>query len=151
MNSDELSEHLNQYVGRRVRIWSQVTGDGFTWKPGHYPTLLAAVPAPLDGATHTRVWVTYEGGFGFQVNDDALTIELEPAYGTYDFASGRDQMEAIGTAIRRYGPTHAQLRERCNCVTCQAQYQITDDEVQETFKDAWNHGPTDPELNLDGW
>jgi len=151
MNSDELAEYLNQYVGRRIRVWSQLTGEGMSWLPGRYPILASVMAAPKVGTTHTRVWCTYEGGIGFQVDDNGLTLELEPAVGTYDFALGRDQMEAIGTAIRRYGPTENVLRNRCNCIVCQAMHYEEDEAVQETFKDAWNHGPTSPELELDGW
>jgi len=151
MNSDELSDYLGQYIGRKVRIWSRVTGNNMVWQPGHYPRLVSVTLAPDEGATHTRVWCEFDNGVAIQVDDDALTVELEPANGTYDFAEGRDQMEAIGTAIRRYGPTEKTLRDRCSCLTCQIQHQAEDDAVQETFKDAYNHGPTNPELDLKGW
>ncbi len=151
MNSEQLAEELNKYIGRRVRIWSQLTGPGITWRPGDYNVLQSVVPATLPNTAHTRVWLTYDDGLAYQVDDDKLLVELEPAVGTYDFAQGRDQMEAIATALRRFGPTAKTMRTRCSCVTCSAQHQLDEAIVQETFKDAWNHGPTDPELNLEGW
>ena len=147
MTSNDLCTYLTQYLNRRVRVGSALTSTSWRVARGRVSSTMAyAIPS-----RSTRVWCRFDNGVSVEVDDDGLTVELPPATGTYDFATARDQMEAIGTAIRRYGPTQAVLAKRCKCPTCLANYVVEDAKVQAEFKDAWNHGVTDAELELDGW
>ncbi len=95
--SKRLIAALEPYIGRRVRITSELLSSsslqhGDTWAE------LTAVRQ-----NRGRVWCDFDSGLSHVVCLKGLHIELEPVRGSYDMAEGRDQMEAIGTALRRYG------------------------------------------------
>lgn len=97
MNSDELHKKLAEYVGLRVRISSDATSSGALWRDS-YPELIEVVTRETDGAvcckTNDGVWSV--------VVPEGLTIEIEPALGTHDFAEPVKQMELIGAAVQAY-------------------------------------------------
>jgi hypothetical protein len=114
MDNGVLADKLRKYIGRRVRITSHYRGertiqyDGTVW-----PELTSV---NLD--TFGRVWIHTNDGISQMVVPEGLSIDLEPATGTHDFASGVDRVEAIATALRRYGPTRKQERAWCMCASC---------------------------------
>lgn len=140
MDNEALADKLRKYVGRTVRIRS-FTRPGslrysIVYEQGQWPVLQAV--DVRDG----EVWMHTDDGVWSTVVEEGLDIELPAAVGTYDFADGRDQMEAVGTAIRRYGPTSRDVREQCGCPTCSARHEA------ERNVDV---GPAydEPESNLD--
>ena len=127
MTTDELVTQLTFYIGRQCQITSDVRGAGLPavqWHPERWPTLTA-----VDRNNGT-VWCHTNDGISFAVVPDGLVIELAPAVGTMDFASGADRIESIATAIRRYGPTPGELRQRCHCATCKARWTQPDSPAQ---------------------
>lgn len=156
MNSQELVDKLKQYEGQHVRITSHVRGDraGVLLEPGCWPMLIEAKLDSQDAA-----WIHTDDGVWQVVVNEGLVIELEPVIGTYDLASGRDRMEAVGTAIRRYGPTPREYREQCHCGLCQARHEserARDDgpEFKDTARpkvgDALEPTPLDDTLDISG-
>tara|TARA_Y100000296_G_C5085746_1_gene212303 strand:- start:76 stop:444 length:369 start_codon:yes stop_codon:yes gene_type:complete len=103
MNSNELHKKLAGYVGLRVRISSDATSSGSLWRDS-YPELVEVVTRETDGAvcckTNDGVWSV--------VVPEGLTIEIEPALGTHDFAEPVKQMELIGAAVKAYHDAEAE-------------------------------------------
>ena len=97
MNSDELHKKLAGYVGLRVRISSDATSSGALWRDS-YPELIEVVTRETDGAVCCK---TNDGVWSIVV-PEGLTIEIEPALGTHDFAAPVKQMELIGAAVQAY-------------------------------------------------
>jgi hypothetical protein len=97
MNSDELHKELAKYVGLRVRISSDATSSGALWRDS-YPELIEVVTRETDGAVCCK---TNDGVWSIVVAE-GLTIEVEPALGTHDFAEPVKQMEQIGVAVKAY-------------------------------------------------
>lgn len=91
---------LEPYIGRRVRITSKALSSTSLDHGDIWPVLTAV------RKNSGRVWCDFESGLSHVVSLEGLHIELEPVRGSYDLAAGRDQMEAIGTALRRYGGIH---------------------------------------------
>ena len=96
MSSDELHKNLAQYIGLRVRISSDATSSGL-WRDS-YPELIEVITRDSDGVvcckTNDGVWSV--------VIEQGLKIEVEPAFGTHDFAEPVKQMEMIGAARKAY-------------------------------------------------
>ena len=97
MNSEELHKKLAQYIGLRVRISSDATASGALWRDS-YPELVEVVTRETDNAVCCK---TNDGVWSIVV-PEGLTIEAEPAIGTYDFAEPAKQMELIGAARKAY-------------------------------------------------
>lgn len=95
MTPTELRDELATYIGRQCRISSSASA--VAWRANEWPTIVDVYINQLD-----EVWVRAYDGASWKVTENGLTVELMPAVGTYDFADGRDQMEAIGTVIRRW-------------------------------------------------
>ena len=95
--SKRLIAALEPYIGRRVRITSEVLSSTSLNHGDSWPMLTAV------RENDKRVWCDFDSGLSHVVSLKGLDIELEPIRGSYDLAEGRDQMEAIGTALRRYG------------------------------------------------
>ncbi len=118
MSNEELLRLLQPYVKRRVRISSNASS--IAWQANQWPMLTSVK------AVNGDVWLHYDDGYSYEVSFDGLTVELEPCLGSYDFAAGADQLEAIATAIRRYGPSPIERRARCSCNSCSAAYGASD-------------------------
>jgi hypothetical protein len=114
MDNGVLADKLRQYIGRRVRITSHVRGERTVQYDGTVWPELTSVTVDDAG----RVWIHTNDGISQMVVLEGLSIDLEPATGTHDFASGVDRIEAIATALRRYGPTRKQERAWCMCASC---------------------------------
>lgn len=95
MNNDELLAILKPYEGRVCRISSDASH--VAWRANEWPQIEAVYVNPVG-----EVWVRAADGASWLVTGDGLTIELEPAVGTYDYAAGVDQMRAVGTVLRLY-------------------------------------------------
>lgn len=129
MTDAELAAQLQQYIGRRVRITSNLRGGGapIQWHDGTWPLITSVTE------TDNGVWCHSDDGVSWLVVAGELKIELEPVRGTYDFAQAADQMEAIATALRRYGPTPVQKRKRCACPACRTTYDKLDAAQEAEF------------------
>ena len=96
MTSKELYDKLSEFVGLRVRISSDATSKGL-WRDT-YPELREVILRESDQAvcckTNDGVWSV--------VVEEGLTIEIEPAIGTHDFAEPARQMALIGAARKAY-------------------------------------------------
>ena len=125
MTTEELEAIILPYVGRRCRIASDTSG--IAWKIGQWPTL-------TEVKLHNEaVWLHDDTGAWWEVRLEGLTIELEPCLGSFDFSAKADLLEAIGTAMRRFGPTPADRRKSCNCASCSA----TRDSLESDKETAW--------------
>ncbi len=126
MTPSELVTLLTPYVGRACRISSTVSS--VAWRANQWPTLTEVKQVAQ------AVWLHYDDGYSYEVSSSGLTIELEPCLGSYDFALAADRMEAIATAIRRYGPTNVEKRGRCDCAVCGAEYARTDARREDDWR-----------------
>ena len=97
MNSKELHKTLAQYIGLRVRISSDATSSNTLWRDS-YPELVEVIPRETDDAVCCK---TSDGVWSIVI-PEGLTIEVEPAIGTHDFAEPAKQMELIGAARKAY-------------------------------------------------
>ena len=97
MTSKELHEKLAQYVGLRVRVSSDATSKGL-WRDT-YPELTEVITRESDGAVCCK---TSDGVWSIVI-PEGLTIEVEPALGTYDFAKPVIQMERTHAGLVAYG------------------------------------------------
>ena len=106
MNIDELATQLREHIGKRVRISSSVVRN-------NRGELLNDVTV-TDGT----IWCHGSDGTSWAVVESGLQVDVEPTFGTFDTASGPDQMRAIGVALSSYGLTPRQARQLCHCRTC---------------------------------
>ena len=122
MSIDEIASQLRQHIVKRVRISSSVVCNN-KWE------LLNDVTV-TDGT----IWCHGSDGTSWAVVENGLQVDVEAPFGTFDIASGPDQMRAVGQALANYGLTPRQSRELCHCRTCveaRAKKQVTTDTQHE--------------------
>ena len=88
----------------RIRIWTDTFDSGIVY----------ADRVEMRGE---RLWIDCLSGLSFMV-PVPCKIDVEAPIGTFDMASGAEQMKQIAQARGAYGPTEPDPAAGCNCGRC---------------------------------